>query len=219
MAKDAHGVDATGSKERRSRDAEATRLDLLRAAQRRLAVMGYDRTTTRDVADDAGVNPALINRYFGGKEGLYQAVIAAAPDMLADADPVRGDLVTEFLAGLRPEAWPEFGHHPLLLLLRDSSADAEIQTLRSLAMRSTVDRIIEWSGVDAGEPGSPRRRDVELRAQMVQALFSGIVALRFMTPVEPFASAHVDELRGALQDAMDALIGQPCSGRSRAAHT
>jgi AcrR family transcriptional regulator len=175
--------------------------------------MGYDRTTTRDVADDAGVNPALISRYFGGKEGLFQAVIAASPGLLADADPLSGDLADEFLASLSPDAWPEFGHHPLLLLLRDSSADEEIQALRSDAMSSTVDRIIEWSGVDAGNPGSPRRREAEIRAQMVQALLSGIVALRYMTPVEPLASAHADELRSALQDAVAGLVGSKPSGK------
>src|ERR1700754_5126920 len=106
----------------RPRDAEATRQALLRAAQRRFGVLGYDRTTTRDVATDAGVNQALINRYFGGKEGLFHAVLAETPELLAD-EPLEGDLVTEFLATLDPDAWPEFGQHPLVLLMRDSGAD------------------------------------------------------------------------------------------------
>src|SRR3954466_3081506 len=95
----------------RIRDAQNTRRALLRAAQRRFAVLGYDRTTTRDIARDAGVNLALIRRYFGGKEGLFQAVIAATPEVLADPDPIHGNLVDEFLSGLRPDAWPDLGHH------------------------------------------------------------------------------------------------------------
>src|SRR3954471_13557038 len=128
-AGDGSEAGARGNARTRTRDAQATRLALLRAAQRRFGVLGYDRTTTRDIARDAGVNVALIRRYFGGKEGLFQAVISAAPELLANPDPIRGDLVDEFLAGLCPDTWSDLGHHPLLLLLRDGSADENIQAL------------------------------------------------------------------------------------------
>ena len=201
------------AREHRPRDAEATRRDLLRAAQRRFAVLGYDRTTTRDVADDAGVNLTLINRYFGGKRGLFEAAVASAPDLVAEYESDGGDVVAGFLDGLRPDAWPDFGgHHPLLLLLRDSSADAQIQALRSAAMASAATRIAEVGGRDRGRAGSARRREAELRAQLVLALFSGIIALRSMAPTEPLASADVDDLRGAIDDAITALIGPPRSG-------
>ena len=190
----------------RPRDAQATRQALLKAAQRRFGILGYDRTTTRDVADDAGVNLALINRYFGGKEGLFQAVLAAAPELL-DQTPLEGDLAEQFLASLEPEAWPEFGHHPLLLLLRHSHADEKTQELRQHAMRTTLDRLIAWSSMDA----SANRRQAEIRAQLVHALFSGIVALRYMTPSDPLATASVEELLPALQDAVTALLGPPAS--------
>lgn len=36
---------------------------------------GYDRTSVREIASAAGVNVAMINYYFGGKEGLFEAVI------------------------------------------------------------------------------------------------------------------------------------------------
>lgn len=36
---------------------------------------GYDRTSVREIAKAAGVNVAMINYYFGGKEGLFEAVI------------------------------------------------------------------------------------------------------------------------------------------------
>jgi AcrR family transcriptional regulator len=191
----------------RPRDAQATRLALLKAGQRRFGVLGYDRTTTRDIAKDAGVNLALISRYFGGKEGLYQAVLEATPEALLDTTPPRGDIVDQFLESLSPDAWPEFGQHPLVLLLRDANADEQLQSLRSRGMRSAINRIVEWSGIDAGEPGSARRREVELRAQMVHALLCGIVALRSITPVEPIASAEAEELRAALTDAVTALLG------------
>ncbi|MEE2676964.1 MAG: TetR family transcriptional regulator [Myxococcota bacterium] len=49
---------------------------LLKAAQDLMAEKGLPRVTVREVADRAGVQPALVNYYFGGKEGLLRAVVA-----------------------------------------------------------------------------------------------------------------------------------------------
>ena len=58
------------------RDAEATQDRLLNAARRQFAVNGFERTTVRDIAAEAGVNVALISRYFGGKEELFARAVA-----------------------------------------------------------------------------------------------------------------------------------------------
>jgi AcrR family transcriptional regulator len=59
----------------RRRDKEATKQALLAAGLRVFAERGYDAATTREVAQTAGVNEQLIQRYFGGKEGLLLAII------------------------------------------------------------------------------------------------------------------------------------------------
>jgi AcrR family transcriptional regulator len=59
----------------RKRDAEATRAGILKAAKHHFAKSGYDGAYLRDIAAEAGVDAALINRYFGGKEGLFQAAL------------------------------------------------------------------------------------------------------------------------------------------------
>lgn len=59
----------------RSRDRRATEGALVRAASALFAQLGYDRATTKAVADAAGYSEALIQRYFGGKEGLLLAVL------------------------------------------------------------------------------------------------------------------------------------------------
>lgn len=59
----------------RTRDASATRADILRSARARFAELGYDRTTTRAVAADVGVDQALVNRYFGTKENLFAEAV------------------------------------------------------------------------------------------------------------------------------------------------
>ncbi|WP_369640714.1 TetR/AcrR family transcriptional regulator, partial [Nocardia sp. JMUB6875] len=52
-----------------------TRTALLDTARKRFAENGYDRTSVRDIATAAGVDPALIRHYFGNKEGLFRATM------------------------------------------------------------------------------------------------------------------------------------------------
>lgn len=43
-------------------------------AERLFAVKGYDGTSVRDIAEEAGVNIAMISYYFGSKEKLMEAL-------------------------------------------------------------------------------------------------------------------------------------------------
>lgn len=45
-----------------------TKSAILEAAQRLFSSRGYSETGVRDIAAEAGVNPALISRYFGSKQ-------------------------------------------------------------------------------------------------------------------------------------------------------
>ncbi|WP_374166111.1 TetR/AcrR family transcriptional regulator [Arcticibacter sp. MXS-1] len=47
---------------------------ILETAERLFSENGYDGTSTRAIASEAGVNMAMLNYYFGSKEGLYKAV-------------------------------------------------------------------------------------------------------------------------------------------------
>ncbi|MFF2998658.1 hypothetical protein ACFVTC_29500 [Streptomyces sp. NPDC057950] len=109
------------------------------------------------------------------------------------------------------------GSRPVLLLLRDSSVDREIQDLRALAMNKAVARIIASGRSEPGGAASEPGPETGPRAQLVLALFSGVVALRSMAPVEPLASVNADDLRWALDDVIDALIGSPPRSRRTAA--
>lgn len=57
------------------RDAERTREALLDAARSEFAAKGLAGARVSEIAARAGVNPQLISYYFGGKDGLYQAII------------------------------------------------------------------------------------------------------------------------------------------------
>lgn len=51
---------------------------ILAAARRNFSRYGPEATTMRQVAEDAGVNQAMIHYYYGSKSGLYERVLADA---------------------------------------------------------------------------------------------------------------------------------------------
>lgn len=57
----------------RAEQGEATRAGILAAARQRFAADGYERATIRAIAVDAGIDPSLVMRYFGNKQGLFVA--------------------------------------------------------------------------------------------------------------------------------------------------
>ena len=54
---------------------QSSREDLIRAAKKVFAQLGYEKATIKDLADEAGVNVSAISYYFGGKEALYEFCI------------------------------------------------------------------------------------------------------------------------------------------------
>lgn len=49
-------------------------MSIMNAAEKLFAVTGFDGTSVRDIAREAGVNLAMISYYFGSKEKLMEAV-------------------------------------------------------------------------------------------------------------------------------------------------
>ena len=66
-----------GARTGRSRDAAASKDALLQAAQTLFGEQGFEGTTIREIGERAGVDAALIARYFGSKADLYIAAVAA----------------------------------------------------------------------------------------------------------------------------------------------
>src|ERR1700759_5068384 len=50
---------------------EATRRTILDAARHAFAARGYEQTTIRAVAGEAGIDASMVMRYFGSKPGLF----------------------------------------------------------------------------------------------------------------------------------------------------
>lgn len=78
-----HELSTAGvASQEKSREDLETRARLLNAASRLFAERGYARVTVRDICKKARANVAAVNYHFGGKDGLYRAVMRHAMDTM-----------------------------------------------------------------------------------------------------------------------------------------
>jgi AcrR family transcriptional regulator len=75
----------------RPRDAAATKERLLQAAIEEFAAHGLAGARIDDIAERAGSNKRLIYAYFGGKDDLFDAVLARTVGVLTDEVPFDAD--------------------------------------------------------------------------------------------------------------------------------
>jgi AcrR family transcriptional regulator len=186
-----------------SKDAAATRLLLVQAARRRFAFDGYRATTVRDIAGDAGVNVALINRYFGSKEGLFRACLdRVVRDLGAEETSQQG--LERALTGIITHivrAPTDDDSLQLMLLLR-SSGDDGADAIRRETLRRYAERLV-------GTVGGAGSEELLVRAEIALAVVLGMSMLRQSTAVEPLASADDAVVSAALEDALRALLAPP----------
>lgn len=70
-------------------DGDQTRQLILETAGLLFAEQGYDRTTSKAICERAGVNMASINYHFGGKDGLYLAVLKEIHQRMFSLDKLK----------------------------------------------------------------------------------------------------------------------------------
>jgi AcrR family transcriptional regulator len=113
----------------RKRDAQATKEAILEAARMVFMNKGYDSAGTREIAQRAGVNVALISRYFGSKEGLFTQAI---PPTLTLAPLIEGPM-EDFgarVAGHFVHKNLEGEYDPTLALIRAASSKDAVHVLK-----------------------------------------------------------------------------------------
>jgi AcrR family transcriptional regulator len=159
-----------------------TRDAIAEAARRQFAELGYDRATFRGIATEAGVDPALVVRFYGSKEALFREVMALPP------------LVAEALASLADGPRATVGRRlaeVVVGMLEDPrSRDIVLGRIRSAAshpdaaalVRETVTRDV-GSLVAAVTDDEPETRAVLVGSQVV-----GLALARHVVRVEPLAS-------------------------------
>lgn len=183
----------------RRRDAARTREAILDAATARFASAGYERSGAREIAADAGVTAALVNRYFGSKEGLFAAVIGRAfdPSGLIDG-PIEGladrlaRRVVEERAGLDGAG----GSPPVLLLLRSATEPKAAALLRENLDRQFVRPLADRIGGD----------EALLRAGLVTSTLTGFATLSRSLRTEAFRAVDTDRLVAALAGHLSSVL-------------
>ncbi len=184
---------------RRRRDAAATRQAILEAATHRFATHSYERVGVREIAADAGVTAALVNRYFGSKEKLFAEVIEHAFD-IQHLLPDQRDNLADHLARVMVYGQEDLGdweYTPLLLLLHSTAEPRAVELFRWDLNRTALPLLAEQIG---GE-------DAAVRAAMVIAQLTGFAIMHHVHRPKAFADARGEELVALLSRSLAACIG------------
>jgi AcrR family transcriptional regulator len=181
---------------RRRRDAAATRKAILAAATRRFATQGYERAGVREIAGDAGVTAALVNRYFGSKERLFAEVIKRGLDMKHWLSGRRANLAAHLARVMvyGQENSGDRGHTPLLLLLHSAADPGALKLFRRDLDCNLLPLLAEQIGGD----------DAAVRAVMVMAQLTGFAIMHQVLRPQAFADARDEELVALLSRTLSA---------------
>ncbi|MDT7577113.1 MAG: hypothetical protein QOH17_3446 [Pseudonocardiales bacterium] len=161
-----------------------TRAQLLDAARAEFAERGYEGATVRRIAERAGVDPAMVNHWFGGKEALFTASldIPVSPAQIlaeiipGDPEQLGSRIVKRFLT-----VWDATGGGPLAALIQSVAGHEDAARM----LREFVRNVMVGPIVGAV---SPDRH--ELRGALVGSQLIGLGMMRYLLMLEPLASAE-----------------------------
>ena len=159
-----------------------TREEIAEAARRQFAELGYDRATLRGIAGEAGVDAALVVRFYGSKDALFREVMALPPTVaaaiasLADGPTATiGRRLAEVIVGMleNPRS-----RSVVLGRIRSASSHPDAAALVRETVTRDVGRLV--AAVTDDEP--------ETRAVLVGSQVVGLALARHVVRVEPLAS-------------------------------
>ena len=174
-------------------DRAATRAKLLDAGRRQFSYGGYGEVGVREIAAEAGVNAALINRYFGSKLGLFAEVVGdtlRVGDLLVGDRATLGDRLARYLVRPRRD-----GFDPTMVLLRSAAHPETAGVLRAALAEQVATPLGEWLGGD----------DARERAGLITSVLFGFALTRDVIGSSVLGGDQ-DELVGHLGDVMQRLI-------------
>ncbi len=184
---------------RRPRNAAATRSAIVEAASRLFAKEGYEQVGVRDIAAEAGVDPALVNRYFGSKEGLLVAVLEA----LVGGPPAftlpRGEIGPAVARWIL--AWEGEGSRDQLMAL-----DMAIRSTNSPTARAVVREDVETRFVAPIVERLGGGADAEVRALLFNAIVMGASVVRGLLGDRAAMRPHLDEMIAYLGPILERLL-------------
>jgi AcrR family transcriptional regulator len=164
---------------------------------------GFDGATVRTIAQRAGVDAAMVNHWFGGKDGLFIAAleIPVNPEEIVhsilDGDPEQAAerLLRTFLA-----VWDTNGGGALTALVRSVASHEQAARM----MREFVGRVIIGRIIAAVAPDQ-----LELRAALCGTQIVGLAMVRYVIRFEPLASADHNTVVGAIAPNLQRYLTDP----------
>jgi AcrR family transcriptional regulator len=181
---------AAAAKRRGRRQGEPVSRDaVLRAAKRRFAAHGYEKTTLRAIAHDAHVDPSMVLYLFGSKAELFREslLLIVDPDVLVAAVSAGdGDIGTR-LARAYLQIWeqPDTAHTVISMLASATSNSDAHQAFRTF-MQDVV-----LSAVSGALGGGEEAR---LRVMLAVTNMVGTALLRYVMEVPPLVTLSVEEV-------------------------
>jgi AcrR family transcriptional regulator len=178
----------------RPRNASASKDALLHAARMLFGQKGFEQTTIREIGQFAGVDAALIARYFGSKADLYVAAVLAEskddsrPRNFESLDQIADALVTRT---------DKHGPGPVLQALIRSDTSDEI---RAASRDHMVRRLIEPVVADMTDRGLQQPR---LRSEVMVSALIGISLGRSLGWFEELRTVPKDVLVELLAELID----------------
>jgi AcrR family transcriptional regulator len=160
-----------------------TRQAIEAAARELFASHGYERATVRDIGVRAGIDPAMVIRYFGSKDALFSKV--ATPDLKlaafenVDAADIGEAIVRHFL-----EIWEgEASGGGMRVLLRSAASNEEA----AAHMRSVFASQVVPALARIGTPASAIERAALVTTQLI-----GLAMTRYVLGVPPVVAMTPD---------------------------
>ena len=198
---------AEGRRTGRRPGVNRTREAISEAAGRLFAAQGFDRTSMRAIAREAGVDPALVTHYFGSKQRLFVEIsrFPIDPQLLVEQvvagsrDSVGTRLATLILGVLES---PEGRERVTGMVRAAASEPAAAEAMRNLIETGVI-------GPIARALGSARP---ELRATFAGSQFVGLVMARYVVGVEPLASAPSEEVARTIAPVLQHYLTAPLDG-------
>lgn len=185
------------------RRSDATRAAILDAARRRFAADGFRKATIRAIAADASIDPSMVMRYYGSKDGLFAAAVDIRldlPDLSAPPPDQLGEVVVRRYLALweRPPA-----NEILLTLLRAAAADDEVVTdkIRHVFAEQVMPAVLRT--------GSPE--DAPHRAGLVVTQLLGLALCRYILRLPPVVAMTEEQLIRDVGRTVQRYLTQTCA--------
>lgn len=197
---------------RRRRSAEERTAQILRAAVTLFAARGFERTTTKDIAREAGISEGTIYKYFASKQELLLAmitpvVVGPLPRLFAPEAPDDDARVIGGFIENRFALWEK--HRDLIRVIMSEAifnpSLAEVLRRMALPAADIVERYLARRVADGAFRGvNPA---VVTRALVGQLL--GIFYLWNILPVEDWSRARPDIIRELTQLFLHGTLAPP----------